>query len=348
MIGEKGNGGKRMEEKNISIKDIARLCNVSVPTVSRIINHTGRYSVDTERKVMKVIEETGYRPSVFARGLRTNRTNNIGIIVPDITNEFFASITLEIQNTLFEHSYTAMICNTNEQPTVQTKQLEMLRGSRVSGIIFISGEEVTEEDLTDGIPKVFVDRLPWNAASKDIVTIEADNYEGGRMAAGTLLDGGCRKIAALFDARGISTQLARYSGFVRAHQDRGIDIERELYRPVTTVSFQEGYDEIKRLLKSKIRFDGICCYSDSLACGAIKALTEAGISVPEQIQVTGFDDTSMAKWATPALTTIAQPVKEMGRLAAEMILKMSRDEEIPQKHYQLPVELIKRKSTNKE
>ncbi|MBC5688999.1 LacI family DNA-binding transcriptional regulator [Mediterraneibacter sp. NSJ-55] len=336
---------KKSKEKNISIKDIARLCNVSVPTVSRIINHSGRYSAETESKVRKVIAETGYQPSVFARGLRTNSTNNIGIIVPDITNEFFASITLEIQNTLFGHSYTAMICNTNEQPTVQAKQLEMLRGSRVSGIIFISGEEITEEDLTDGIPKVFVDRLPWNAASKDVVTIEVDNYTGGQLAAGTLLDAGCRHIVALFDARGLSTQLARYSGFIRAHQDRGVDVARDLYRPVTQVSFQEGYAAIKDLIERKVPFDGICCYTDTLASGAMSALAEAGISVPGQVQVTGYDDTSAAKWTVPALTTIAQPVKEMGRLAADTILKMSRNEKIAKKHYTLPVELIKRKST---
>lgn len=336
---------KALRGKNISIKDIAKLSNVSVPTVSRIINNSGRYSAETERKVRKVIAETGYQPSVFARGMRTNYADNIGIVVPDITNEFFASITLEIQNTLFEQSYTAMICNTNEQPTVQAKQLEMLRSSRVAGIIFISGEEVTEEDLTDGIPKVFVDRVPWNADSKDLVTVEVDNYTGGRLATAELLDAGCRRIVSLFDARGLSTQIARYSGFVRAHQDKGLDAVRELYRPVNHVTFQEGYNTIKTLIESGVLFDGICCYSDSLACGAISALTEAGISIPEQVQVSGYDNISAAKWMVPSLTTIAQPVKEMGRLAAELILKLSKNETLDQKRFTLPVELIKRKST---
>ncbi|MDE6956570.1 MAG: LacI family transcriptional regulator [Lachnospiraceae bacterium] len=336
---------KKSRGKNISIKDIAQLCNVSVPTVSRVINQSGRYSEETERRVRKVIEETGYQPSVFARGLRTNCANNIGIIVPDITNEFFSSITLAIQNVLFEKSYTTMICNTNEQPTVQAKQLEMLKSSRVAGIIFISGEAITDEDLTDGIPKVFVDRLPWNAASKDVVTVEADNYTGGKIAANTLLESGCKHIVALFEARGLSTQIARYSGFIRAHQDYGLDVVKELYQPVAQVSFQEGYETICKLIKSKVPFDGICCYTDSLACGALSALAEAGISVPDQVQVTGFDDISMAKWAVPPVTTIAQPVKEMGRLAAELIFKMSKGEDIEQKQYTLPVELIKRKST---
>lgn len=336
------------KKKAVSIKDIAKLCNVSVSTVSRVLNNAGRYSTETEKRIRQVIAETGYQPSMFAKGLRTNIAQNIGIIVPDITNEFFASITLAIQNALFEKSFTTMICNTNEQPSVQTKQLKMLRSSKVSGIIFISGEEIMDEELTDGIPKVFVDRLPWNAEAKGVVTVEVDNYSGGRLAAGELLDRGCRRIAALFDGRGLSTQVARYSGFIRAHQDRGIDVAKELYRPVTKVTNDEGYKATKALIESGIEFDGIFCYSDLLALGAIRALIEANISVPGQVLVTGYDNISSTKWFVPSLTTVEQPVNEMGKLAAELILKMSNNEPLNKKHFTLPVQLIKRESTKKQ
>ena len=224
----------------------------------------------------------------------------------------------------------------------------MLQRSRVAGIIFISGEDITEKDLNDGIAKVFVDRIPWNAKSSDAVTIEVDNYVGGQLAAGELLDAGCRRIAALFDARGLNSQVARYSGFVRAHQERGVDIIRELYRPVTQVSFQEGYTATKALLKSGLPFDGIFCYADTLACGALRALKDANISVPEQIQVTGYDNISSGQWGMPALTTIEQPIAEMGQLAAELILKMSKGKPLDQKNYILPVRLIRRESTKKQ
>ncbi len=335
------------KKKAVSIKDIAKLCNVSVPTVSRVINNAGGYSAETEQKVRQVIMETGYQPSMLAKGLRTNATQSIGIVVPDITNEFFASITLAIQMTLHEHSFTAMICNTNEQPSIQAQQLEMLRSSRVSGIIFISGEDIADEDLADGIPKVFVDRIPWNAESKGAVTIETDNYMGGRLAAGALLDAGCRRIAGLFDGRGFSTQAARYSGFLRAHQDRGMDAIRELYYPVPQVSVDGGYRAVRMLIESGTEFDGLFCYSDLLAYGAIRALSEAGISVPNQVLVTGYDGTTFSGWGKPSLTTVEQPVAEMGRLAAEIVLKMSKHEQLEQKHFKLSVRLVQRDSTKR-
>ncbi len=338
-----------MKKKPVSIKDIAMLCGVSVPTVSRVINNRGRYSAETETKVRRVIAEVGYRPSMLAQGLRTDSIQSVGIVIPDITNEFFASIALVIQNKLFENSFTTVICNTNEQPSVQAKQLEMLRSSRVSGIIFISGEDITDDDLNDGIPKVFLDRIPWNAAAKGVVTVEVDNYSGGQMAAAELLSAGCKRLAALFDSRGLNTQAARYAGFIRAHQDMGLDAVRELYCPVTSVSFQAGYATIKELLAKGVEFDGVFCYTDILASGAIHALLEAGKAVPGDVMVTGYDNVSVSSEArgTPGITTIEQPIEAIGSLATELILKMSKNEEPEQRQYVLPVRLIRRESTNR-
>ncbi len=334
-----------MGNNKISIKDIARLSGVSVSTISRILNNTGRYSSETEKKVREVIAETGYQPNLLAKGLRTSSMRSVGIIVPDITNEFFSSITLAIQNALFERSYVALICNTNEQPVIQSRQLEMLRASMVSGIIFISGEDVTDEDLADGIPKVFVDRIPWNADAKGIVAIESDSYEGGRIATEELLSAGCTRIAALFDSRGLTTQVARYSGYLRAHQDRGLAVARELYQPVTQVSFDSGYEATKALLRSDKSFDALFCYSDILASGAVRALTEEGIAIPGQARVVGYDNTSFSRFCTPPITTVAQPVEQMGAMAAELILKMCAGDQPQHKRYTLPVALVKRETT---
>lgn len=328
-----------------SIKDIAKMCGVSVPTVSRVINNRGRYSKETEEKVRQAIAETGYCTNLAAKSLRTNRFPNIGIVVPDITNEFFASITLAIQKVLSENAYTAVICNTNEQPAEQARQLEMFRSGQVSGVIFISGEDITDRELADDIPKVFVDRVPWNAEAKNAVTVEADNRQGGYLATCALLDAGCRRIAALFDGRGLTTQVARYSGYLKAHTDRGVEVCRELYRPVTQVTFQEGYEATKQMLADGAVFDGIFCYSDLLACGALKALSEAGIAVPGQVKVAGFDGISISEIYTPSITTVIQPVEEMGRKAAELILAMVRGEETRERKYLLPVRLAEREST---
>jgi LacI family transcriptional regulator len=332
-------------KKAVSIRDIAEMSNVSVSTVSRILNNTGRHSKETEKKVRAAIALRKYHPSILAKGLRTNTTHSIGILVPDITNEFFSSITLSIQNTLFERSFMTLICNTNEQPSIQTKQLEMLRSNRVSGIIFISGENITEEDLSDGIPKVFVDRLPWNAKSQDIISIEVDNFMGGLLATEELLQSGCKRIVTLFEGRGLSTQVARYSGYLQAYQNRGLQVVHELYQPVKQISLSEGYEVTKRLIKSGVSFDGIFCYCDLLACGAMHALAEAGISVPGEVKIMGYDNVSPSRFYKPSISTIEQPVQKMGSLAAELILQLQYKKESVKSHHLLPVNLIRRETT---
>lgn len=334
-----------MENKRVSIKDVARMSGVSVTTVSRVLNKTGRFSEETARKVREVVERTGYHPSTIAAGLRVGQTRTIGIVVPDITNDFFASITLAVQNTLMEETYGTFICNTNERPEVQAKQMDMLRSSRVAGIIFISGEDISDEEMTDGIPKVFVDRIPWNADAKDAVSIRTDSFLGGQLATGELLDKGCRRIAAIFDGRGLSTQVARYSGYTRAYQERGLEAPRDLYYPASEVTFQGGYETTKELIRSNKQFDGIFCYSDQLAYGAIRALQEAGIEIPGQVRVVGYDNGKASMYCNPPLTTIAQPVSQMGTLAAQLILKLCKGQKLEQVRYNLPVELIVRATT---
>jgi LacI family transcriptional regulator len=333
-------------KNTVSIKDIARISNVSVSTVSRVLNNTGRYSEETERIVRDVIASLQYTPSPFAKALRTNTSPNIGIIVPDITNEFFASITLAIQKRLFEKSYMTLICNTNEQPSLQEKQLKILQRSKVSGIIFISGEDISRKELiSDGIPKVFLDRLPRNAEAKHVVSVTVNNFQGGLAATEELLDSGCKRIAALFDGRGLSTQVDRYSGYLRAHRNRALPVIHELYWPVNQISFQSGYEITMRYIKSGISFDGIFCYTDQLACGAVHALIESGISVPEQVRVIGYDNISASRYCTPTISTIAQPVDEIGTLAADLLLKLQNGDELEQTKHVLPVKLIKRQTT---
>ncbi|HBU12911.1 MAG TPA: LacI family transcriptional regulator [Clostridiales bacterium] len=335
------------KKKDLSIKDIAKQCGVSVSTVSRVLNNTGRCSAATRERIRQVIGESGYRPSVFARGMRTGCLNAVGIIVPDITNEFFSSITLAIQNKLFESGTMTLICNTNERRELQHRQLEMLRASKVSGLIFISGEEIGEEEFADGIPKIFIDRLPGNAAAKKAVTIEVDNYTGGLLAAGEMLHAGCRRIAGLFDGRGLSTKTARYAGFLRAHEEHGIKAVRELHCPLSKISYEEGYRAVKRLIGTGAEFDGIFCYSDLLAYGAIHALAEASIPVPDACLVTGFDNIAPSEFSNPPVTTVEQPVREMGELAAELITRMRNGAWPENNRYVLPVKLIRRKTTER-
>lgn len=332
-------------DKKITIKEISRLCGVSVATVSRVINHSGRYSKNTEEKVLAAIEAYNYVPNAVAQGLRTSRVNSVGIIVPDITNEFFSKVTLSLQNALFKYGCSTIICNTDEKVDRQMKHLQSLRTQRVSGIVFISSEKVPKDILGDGMPKVFIDRKPANSDFYDIPTIEMDNFGGGYMAVMKMISGGCKKIAALFDGRDLSPKVSRLSGYHNAHMSAGIEPDEKLYFPVKNVGFEEGYCNTMKLLDSGKEFDGVFCYTDTLALGALRALVERGVKVPEEVQLVGYDDISAARFCTPPITTVRQPVEQIGTLAAEIMMQLIGEEEIQNKHHILPVELISRATT---
>ena len=159
-----------------------------------------------------------------------------------------------------------------------------------------------------------------------------------------MLDAGCRRIAFLTDGRGLSTQVARYSGYQAAHREAGVDPPRQLYRTVCEVSVAAAEQAVTQMIVQKVDFDGICCYCDTLAVGALRALAAAGISVPQQVCVTGFDDISVAALCSPPLTTVRQPAAEMGELCAELIIAQRGGEKPEKTEYVLPVTLVERTS----
>src|SRR5659263_13409 len=165
-----------MSKKRISIKEIAEISGVSIATISRVINNNGRFSIKTGKHIREILEEYHYVPNLVTKGLRTNRVQVIGIIVPDITNEYFARITLEIQNNFFDLGYSTIICNTNELKDVEKRHIAMLESQKVSGIVYISGEFIEETNLLDNIPTVYIDRKPSSyLKSNQYVLIESDN-----------------------------------------------------------------------------------------------------------------------------------------------------------------------------
>ena len=195
---------------------------VSIATVSRIINGNGRYSKETEEKVKAIIKEHHYVPSMVAKGLRTHKMDNIGLIVPDITNEFFVKLVHEVESALFASSYSSFVCNTNENVEIEQRYLQMLKMQNVSGIIYISGGyNSAYKELAD-IPTVFIDRVPNRTKNTEkFVMIESDNRQGGYIATRELLEKGCRKVVMLTGRRRVSGQVGRVEGYVSAHADSG-------------------------------------------------------------------------------------------------------------------------------
>lgn len=330
--------------KNISIKHIAKLAGVSVATVSRVMNQNGGYSLETEKKVQTIIKDNHYTPNLVAKGLRTNKTSIIGIIVPDIANEFFAKLVLDIQIALFDYDYLTMVCNVNESASLEQKHIRALAAQNVSGIILISGT-ANYLDLQN-IPTVYIDRKPKDEEhQKNIVIVESDNRLGGYLATKELINSGCKKIAFITDMMSESSKIGRYEGYCKAMLEAGISIDPLLIMRVATVSIDDAFGVTTQCFRDGLEFDGIVCTTDMIAIGAILAVKATGRKVPEDIKVTGFDNVSVASIFSPSITTIHQHGDKMAGVVAQLMMSLIEKKTIENMHHVIPVHLIKRQST---
>lgn len=336
-----------MQEK-LSVKEIAEMAGTSVATVSRVINQNGRFSKATEKKVLDIIEQYNYQPNQLARSLRVKHSQVIGIMVPDITNEFFANIVKAVQKHLLEQNYMTIICNTNESGMEAKKQLQMLLGQKVSGLIYINNgaDDVME---STNIPTVFIDRDPRDTQinlDENYAMIECDNIQGGYLAGQELVRKGARKIAYVCYDQTLSTVKKRIQGFRSALQEAGVAFNPEYGIYADEASTGEGIRATEYIVKHLPDVDGIFYMSDVLAVGGLGYLLRNHIPVPEQIRVVGFDDISVSSNICPSLTTVHQPVEEFGCFAALRIVDMINGKDnIWQQRQRLPVKLIVRETT---
>lgn len=329
----------KMKEK-VNIKTIAQRAGVSVATVSRVINQNGRFSAETEATVKRVMKEMDYHPNTVAKSLREKHSRVIGVIVPDITNSHFARLVLEIENYLFAHSYSTVICNTNESDKLEKKHIDTLISQRVSGIIFISGKR---HYSLDNIAVVYVDRRPDDyEKNSECAVVESDNEKGGYLAAMKLIEKGCKDIAILYSYDTDYNHKMRYNGYKKALAEHNLT---EHPINVDYVSAGVATERIKDYINAGNKTDGLVCTTDILAIGAIVGLEELGVSVPGQIKVTGYDDSVLASLYNPTITSIHQSLGDMAKKSVDMILDMIDEEAKVNELHILPVRLIERATT---
>ncbi len=330
-----------MKNKKLSIKAISELAGVSVATVSRVINKNGRYSAETERKILDIIEKYQYKPNLIAKGLRTNNSLCIGIIVPDIINEFFAKIVREIESMFFQKGYTVFVCNTDEKADVEEKYYNDLIAKGVVGIIYISGKTNRTSNLFN-IPTVYIDRNPGD--QENSIVIESDNFQGGYLATKELIINSCKQILLIRDCRTISTQENRYKGYQKALMESNIDINDSYIIKVDKVGYDSSKEAVKELLNKGMKFDGVFATTDWMALGAIDGIKEANLTVPEDIKVVGFDNVSISKFSSVPITTINLDINKMAEMAVTFILNMINGKPVSINKYITPVEIIRRNS----
>ncbi|GAB6152788.1 ribose operon transcriptional repressor RbsR [Desulfosporosinus burensis] len=326
-----------------TIRDVARLAGLSVATVSRVINKTDSVNPETAGQVLKAIEQLQYEPNAVARGLAGKKMGIIALILPDILNPFFPALARGVEDVAHKKGLTVILGNSDDLGLKESSYIKVLKKKYVDGFIFASNT-IREEDVealrNERIPIVLLDR-GLNTAS--CAVIRSNNRQGAKIAVQHLIEQGCQRIAHIYGPQEFITARERMLGYEEvAGRLNG-------YSPSLMVSgnfdIDSGRKAVEQLLARHPDLDGIFAGNDLMAVGALKALHERGIQVPEQVKVCGFDGIGLTEITEPELTTVAQPVYEMGRLAARILLDEIESGVRKNKLIELDVTLIPRKST---
>ncbi|WP_226086098.1 LacI family DNA-binding transcriptional regulator [Mesobacillus sp. S13] len=327
--------------KKLTIKEIAELTGVSTATVSKVLNNTGRYSEETRKKILDVVQEYDYRPNAVAKSLRTRRSKTIGVIVPDITNEFFAQIVLAIEKYCGPKGYSVFICNTDENGEKELQYIKELELKGVDGLIHLIGSDELFNVETN-LPVVCIDRKPM---AHNAAFITSDNFQGGYLAASELIEKGCKKILLIRDYRVGHPTLERQKGFKSALKEKKIPFNEEEQVLNVEVGIEQGKKAVQELIKNgNFDFDGVFATTDWLAFGAKLALEENGIKIPEEVKIIGFDNINLAKYSS--VSSIHQDKEAMGQKAAENLINRIELNIHTNDVIKLPVTLVSRNSTS--
>ncbi|MCI6190946.1 MAG: LacI family transcriptional regulator [Clostridium sp.] len=328
-----------------SIKDVAKEAGVSIATVSRVLNDIDVVNEDTKKKVLDAIKKLGYRPNIVARSLKTQKTSTIGILIPDIASQFYPDIVRGAEDVTNIYDYNIILCNSDFDVEKEKEYLRVLKEKMVDGVIYISSS--LNEEILDLINELDLKTVLVETKDKDgrLPSVTIDNISASYEGTKYLIDLGLKNLAFIgVNGENMNAWGERYIGFVNALKDSGLELDEELcYFKNLTV--KTGYQAIQRFTENNKMFDGIVCASDEIAMGAINALREKGVRVPEDVSVIGFNNNILGEIFYPKLTTISQPSYDMGSVAVRMLIKILNKRELDNPNYVLNYEIIKREST---
>ncbi len=323
-----------------TLKDVARESGVAVETVSRVLNNRGYISERTRKKVYDAMESIGYRPNLVARTLSKGRADIIAVIVPHIIHPYFTSMIDEIEHVAAAEDYQLLVYSSGGDALKEKKVLEACENNLVAGALIFSYNVNPSQMLEYHIPIVAIERYVEGGTS----CVLCDNYQGGSLAAEHLISKGCRNLLMVGNVENhIMPANEREDGFLDAcHKAKVSGI---IYKTsIPEYQTMEYHACLERMFQDNPEADGIFCCSDMIAAQAIQVCRKIGYDVPGRMKIVGFDDTVIASVTTPTITTIRQPIKEMARMAVDMILKYNNKEKVPEKNI-MNVELVERETT---
>ncbi|HMT06624.1 MAG TPA: LacI family DNA-binding transcriptional regulator [Pyrinomonadaceae bacterium] len=344
-----------LKKKTATLSDIAEAAGVAAMTVSRVVSGVGYVSESTRERVLKALKDHNFRRNGLARGLKRRSTETVGLVLGDISNPYSTELARGVRETLLSRGFNLFICISDAGETEDTQAFKSLAEHSVDGIIVATrsnkgGDKYLRELVETNVPVVALGR---DLEHRHVDLVGTDNFKGGFVATEHLIERGHKRIAFLGANLSVGSQLKRLQGYVAALEENAIAVDDELVvghgdDNVGGYSTEEiGFEGMKRLLSLKNRPTAVFARNDFTAIGAMRAISDAGLSIPKDVAVVGFDDIPMAARMSPSLTTVRQPMRLQGEIAATMLLdRITSKTPIRRRQRVLDCELIVRESSS--
>lgn len=329
---------------NITIYDVAREANVSMATVSRVVNGNPNVKPTTRKKVLATIKQLGYRPNAVARGLASKKTTTVGAIIPDISSIFFAELARGIEDIATMYKYNIILSNSDQNKDKEFQLINTMLEKQVDGILFMGGD-ITPEHIeyfeSSSVPVVLAATYD---ESETIPSVNIDYTAAAYEATRFLIDKGNKHPAFISGEENTQINQLKYDGYLQALKESSIPVN-ESFIIHGDYTYDSGIKAMNQILELEERPTAVFAASDEMALGVIHGAQDKGYKVPEDIEVVGFDNTRLASMVRPTLSTIVQPMYDIGAVAMRLLTKYMNKEEVTDKKVVLPHRIENRNST---
>lgn len=329
---------------SITIYDVAREANVSMATVSRVVNRNPNVKPTTRKKVMATIEKLGYRPNAVARGLASKKTTTVGTIIPDISSIFFSELARGIEDIATMYKYDMILSNSDRDKEKELQLINTMLEKQVDGIVFMGGnitKEHIEQFSTASVPVVLA--ATYDGSGK-IPSVNIDYEAAAFEATQLLMEKGHKQPAFIYGQESIKLNVLKYEGYKRAFGEVNVEINEDFIIN-KGYSYNAGIDAVNQLLDLSEPPSAVFVASDEMALGVIHGAQDRGFVVPEDLEVFGFNNTRLAKMVRPTLSTVIQPMYDLGAVAMRLLTKYMNKEDVEESNVILPHQIVERNST---
>ncbi|GIN60097.1 catabolite control protein A [Robertmurraya siralis] len=330
---------------NITIYDVAREANVSMATVSRVVNGNPNVKPATRKKVLEVISRLGYRPNAVARGLASKKTTTVGVVIPDISSTFFAELARGIEDIATMYKYNIILSNSDQNKEKELHLLNTMLGKQVDGIVFMGGnitQEHVEEFEKSPVPIVLAGSIE---ETEQVPSVNIDHEQATYDAVSSFVEKGHKKIAFVIGPfHEPINEKKKLTGYKRALHEAGIDYKEELVVE-GDYTYDSGIEAFEKLMELEDKPTAIFVGSDEMALGVVHGAEDQGYSVPADFEVISSDNTRLALMVRPQLTTVVQPLYDIGAVAMRLLTKLMNKEKVSEQTVILPHRIELRSST---